>query len=77
MSAGDRPGAEDGRRDVHSTDAEALQCQGCAADIHQGVHGADLVKVDLFRAAPMHAPLGLCDPCQDPHGEVPRRRGQP
>ena len=53
--------AGQGRRGEQALDAQALEGQGRAADVHQGVDGADLVEVDALGIDAVNGALGPRD----------------
>ena len=71
------PAAEGERRNVDRVDAEELECHDRAGDVDDGIHGSDVVEVDLVARRAVGARLGLGQPREDPRGLRADRGGEP
>jgi hypothetical protein len=61
---------------VDRVDAEQVEADARAADVHDGVHRAHVVEVHALRGGAVHPGLRLGQALEDARGHVPHRRGQ-
>ncbi|MFO1531230.1 MAG: hypothetical protein U1F77_16220 [Kiritimatiellia bacterium] len=52
------------------SDAQYFQAGQRAADVHDGVHPAHFVQVDVLNAGPVNGRLRLADALEDPDGSI-------
>jgi len=64
------------RGDVDLGDVQEPQRDHGPRDVHDGVHGPDVMEVHPLHRGPVHAGLGLGQPPEDPGGALLHRRGQ-
>ena len=76
MGSVDRAGAHVHRGTDDLGDAEVLEPDDRADDVHDGVHGPDLVEVDLVRSRSVDLRLDLGQPLEDVQALLLDRRGE-